>query len=277
MSSERVPVQIFQDDKHACRTVAAEIAALIEANNARQKPTVLGLATGHTPVNVYAELIRRHRDQGLDLSRVITFNLDAYYPIDRSAIQSYYTWMHENLFKHVNIRPENIHIPRGDLPEEEVEAFCAEYERKIAAVGGIDLQILGIGRDGHIAFNEPGASLGSRTRLKTLTEETIKDNARFFQSMDEVPRFAITMGVGTILEARKILLLASGEQKAQIIAEAIEGPITSQVTASALQLHRDVVVIVDEAAGARLKRADYYRWVYNQKRRLIPTLLGQSN
>ncbi len=120
MSSERVPVQIFQDDKHACRTVAAEIAALIEANNARQKPTVLGLATGHTPVNVYAELIRRHRDQGLDLSRVITFNLDAYYPIDRSAIQSYYTWMHENLFKHVNIRPENIKIPRGDLPEEKV-------------------------------------------------------------------------------------------------------------------------------------------------------------
>ncbi len=254
MSSERVPVQIFQDDKHACRTVAAEIAALIEANNARQKPTVLGLATGHTPVNVYAELIRRHRDQGLDLSRVITFNLDAYYPIDRSAIQSYYTWMHENLFKHVNIRPENIHIPRGDLPEEEVEAFCAEYERKIAAVGGIDLQILGIGRSGHIGFNEPGSSRESRTRLVHLDKITRKDAASDFFGEEHVPHSAISMGIATILSARRIYLLAFGEQKSRIVQRAVEGEVDEQVAASFLQTHANCTFIIDAAAAGCLAR-----------------------
>ena len=255
--------------------IAVLAADLIERQLLHKPNSVLGLATGSTPVGTYRELIRRHKEKGLDFSKVTTFNLDEYVGLPPTHSQSYRYFMEENLFKHINVPPANIHVPYGHA--DSVLDFCAWYEEEIKRAGGIDLQILGIGRDGHIAFNEPGSSLGSRTRLKTLTEETIKDNARFFQSMDEVPRFAITMGVGTILEARKILLLASGEQKAQIIAEAIEGPITSQVTASALQLHRDVVVIVDEAAGARLKRADYYRWVYNQKRRLIPTLLGQSN
>lgn len=255
--------------------MAVVAADLIEWQLLHKPNSVLGLATGSTPVGAYRELIRRHREKGLDFSKVTTFNLDEYVGLPPTHDQSYRYFMDENLFKHINIPPANIHVPYGHT--ESVLDFCAWYEEEIQRAGGIDLQLLGIGGDGHIAFNEPGSSLGSRTRLKTLTEETIKDNARFFKSMDEVPHFAITMGVGTILEARKIILLASGEKKARIIAEAIEGPITAQVTASALQLHRDVVVIVDEAAAAGLQRADYYRWVYNQKRQLIPKLLGQSH
>jgi glucosamine-6-phosphate deaminase len=257
---------------------AEEMAALAADMIQRQllsKPnSVLGLATGSTPVGTYKELIRRHKERGLDFSQVVTFNLDEYLGLPPSHPQSYRYFMDQNLFKHINIPPGNIHVPYGHA--DSVLDFCAWYEDQIQKAGGIDIQILGIGGDGHIAFNEPGSSLGSRTRLKTLTEETISDNARFFKDMDEVPRFAITMGVGTILEARKILLLANGPKKADIIAQAIEGPITSQVSASALQLHRDAVVIVDAPAGAKLKRAEYYRWVYEQKRRLVPKLLGQS-
>ncbi len=257
-------------------TEMAVIAAdLIERQLLHKPNSVLGLATGSTPVGTYKELVRRHKENGLDFSKVVTFNLDEYVGLPPSHDQSYRYFMDENLFKHINIPTANIHVPYGHT--DSVLDFCAWYEEEIKRAGGIDLQILGIGGDGHIAFNEPGSSLGSRTRLKTLTEETIKDNSRFFKSMDEVPRFAITMGVGTILEARKIIMLANGEKKAKIVAEAIEGPVTAQVTASALQLHRDVVVIVDEAAGSKLKRADYYRWVYNEKRRLVPRLLGQSS
>ncbi len=247
---------------------------LVEQQLLRRPNSVLGLATGSTPVSTYKELIRMHKEQGLDFSQVITFNLDEYLGLPPSHDQSYRYFMDQNLFKHINIPPGNIHVPYGHA--DSVLDFCEWYENEIKRAGGIDLQILGIGGDGHIAFNEPGSSLGSRTRLKTLTQQTIEDNARFFKSMDEVPRFAITMGVGTILEARKILMLANGSKKAAIIAEAIEGPVTSQVTASALQLHRDVVVLVDEAAGSKLKRADYYRWIFEQKKRLVPELLGKS-
>jgi len=254
--------------------MASLAADMIERQLLHKPNSVLGLATGSTPVGTYRELVRRHKEKGLDFSKVLTFNLDEYLGLPPSHDQSYRYFMDQNLFNHVNVPPGNIHVPYGHA--DSVLDFCQWYEDEIKRAGGIDLQILGIGGDGHIAFNEPGSSLGSRTRLKTLTRQTIEDNARFFKSKDEVPVFAITMGVGTILEARKILMLANGPKKAAIIAEAIEGPVTSQVTASALQLHRDVIVIVDEAAGSKLKRGDYYRWVYEQKRRLVPKLLGQS-
>jgi len=248
-------------------------ADMIERQLMRKPSSVLGLATGSTPVGLYRELVRRHKEQGLDFSKVITFNLDEYLDLPPSHPQSYRYFMNVNLFNHINIDPKNIHVPYGHAGE--VEEFCEWYEAEIKRCGGIDIQVLGIGADGHIAFNEPGSSLGSRTRLKTLTRETIEDNARFFSNPEEVPRFAITMGVGTILEAREILLLANGKKKADIVAEALEGPITAQVSASALQMHRHVTVIVDAEAGSKLKRADYYKWVFQEKKRLIPRLVGK--
>jgi glucosamine-6-phosphate deaminase len=250
-------------------------ADLIESQLLRKPNSVLGLATGSTPVGLYKELAQRHKLKGLDFSQVTTFNLDEYLGLPPSHEQSYRFFMDQNLFKHINVPPSSVHVPYGHA--EGVLEFCEWYENAIKQAGGIDIQILGIGGDGHIAFNEPGSSLGSRTRLKTLTEETIKDNARFFDDLAQVPRFAITMGVGTILEARKIILIANGPKKAKIIAEAIEGPITSQVSASALQLHRDVVVILDKEAGLELKRADYYKWVFDQKKKLLPRLIGHAS
>jgi len=241
-------------------------AKMIQRQLLRKPNSVLGLATGSTPLGVYRELVRMHREEGLDFSQVTTFNLDEYLGLPPTHPQSYRFFMNQHLFNHVNIPHGNIHVPYGHA--DAVEEFCLWYEDEIRRCGGIDLQILGVGTDGHIAFNEPGSSLGSRTRLKTLTEQTVHDNARFFGSADQVPRFAITMGVGTILEAKRIILLASGAPKAQIIATAIEGPITAQVTASALQLHRDVIVILDQEAAALLSRADYYRWVFDRKNEL---------
>jgi glucosamine-6-phosphate deaminase len=248
-------------------------ADVIERQLLRKPSSVLGLATGSTPVGMYKELVRRHQEQGLDFSKVITFNLDEYLDLAPSHDQSYRYFMDHNLFNHINIAPESIHVPYGHA--EEVVEFCEWYEEEIKRAGGVDIQLLGIGADGHIAFNEPGSSLGSRTRLKTLTKQTIDDNARFFDNPEEVPRFAITMGVGTILEAREILLLANGANKADIVAQAIEGPITAQVSASALQMHRHVTVILDAEAGSKLKRADYYRWIFQEKKRLIPRLVGK--
>ncbi len=220
---------------------------------------VLGLATGSTPLHLYRELVRLHREENLDFSQVTTFNLDEYVGLGMHDPQSYHYFMHENLFKHINIAPQNIYIPSGTT--DNYEAFCAWYEQRIRECGGIDLQILGIGSDGHIAFNEPSSSLGSRTRIKTLAKQTIDDNARFFDRSEDVPIYAITMGVGTILEARKILLLANGEQKAAAIAAAIEGPVTSMITASALQLHPRVVFYLDRPAAADLQMTEYYDWV----------------
>lgn len=253
----------------------SRLAAGIARQQLLCKPnSVLGLATGSTPVGTYKELVRLHHEEGLDFSQVTSFNLDEYLGLAPSHPQSYRYFMDENLFKHINIPMSNIHVPYGHA--ESVLEFCSWYEGQIAKAGGIDIQLLGIGGDGHIAFNEPGSSLGSRTRLKTLTKQTIEDNARFFSHADEVPRFAITMGVGTIMEAKRIILLASGKSKAAIVAEAIEGPITAQVTASVLQMHREVVVIVDADAGSKLKRVDYYKWIFEQKKRLAPQMIGRA-
>lgn len=239
---------------------ATEIAADLVARLIRNKPdAVLGLATGSTPELLYHKLV----ESNLDWSRVRTFNLDEYIglPVDHS--QSYRTFMWENLFHHINISKGNIHIPDGNTPD--IPAFCQAYEDKIRAAGGIDLQILGIGTDGHIGFNEPTSSLASRTRIKTLTPRTTQDNARFFGKIGDVPQHVITMGVGTIMEARKVFLLAFGETKSQAIAGAVEGPVTALNPASVLQFHPSTKVFVDSAAALRLTRADYYRWVYENK------------
>lgn len=238
----------------------SKTAARVVARTLNAKPNaVLGLATGSTPLGLYQELVRMHQEEGLDFSQITTFNLDEYVGLTRKHPQSYHYFMHENLFQHINIPKQNIYIPSGTT--DNYEAFCKWYEQRIVECGGIDLQILGIGSDGHIAFNEPTSSLGSRTRIKTLARQTIEDNARFFNSPDEVPVYAITMGVGTILEARKITLLAHGKQKADAVAAAIEGPVTSKITASALQLHRDVMYIIDRDAASSLDMLDYYEWI----------------
>jgi glucosamine-6-phosphate deaminase len=247
---------IIQPDAEA----ATEIAARIVANLLREKPNaVLGLATGSTPLLLYCALARMK----LDWRRVTTFNLDEYVGLPKEHEQSYHSFMWENLFRHVNISKKRAHIPdgmSGDIPK-----FCARYEKQIRAAGGIDLQILGIGTDGHIGFNEPTSSLASRTRIKTLTRLTLKDNARFFGSAGKVPHHVITMGLGTILEARQCLLLAFGANKARAIAATVEGPLASINPASVLQMHPNAKVCLDEAAAAKLKRADYYRWVYANK------------
>jgi len=238
----------------------SKVAARVVAATLNAKPNaVLGLATGSTPLGLYQELVRMHKEEGLDFSQVTTFNLDEYVGLPGSHPQSYHYFMHENLFKHINIPKQNIHIPSGTTHN--YAAFCQWYENRIKECGGIDLQVLGIGSDGHIAFNEPGSSLGSRTRIKTLAKQTIEDNARFFDSPEQVPIYAITMGVGTILEARKIILLANGKKKAKAVAAAIEGPVTSMITASALQLHRDCMFILDREAASELKMLEYYEWI----------------
>jgi len=251
---------IIQRDYDQISKVAAQI--VVEVLNAKPN-AVLGMATGSTPLGLYKELVRLHQKEQIDFSRVTTFNLDEYVGLPVSHPQSYHYFMHENFFKHVNIPPQNINIPSGTTSN--YPAFCEWYEQRIADCGGIDLQILGIGSDGHIAFNEPTSSLSSRTRLKTLSKQTIDDNARFFERREDVPVYAITMGVGTILDARKLILIGSGKAKAKAIAQAVEGPVTSMVTASAIQLHRDAVVIVDREAAAELAMRDYYEFIYAAK------------
>jgi glucosamine-6-phosphate deaminase len=247
---------IIQPTKEAATTIAADLVARLIHHKA---DAVLGLATGSTPELLYRKLVSLN----LDWSRVRTFNLDEYIglPVDHS--QSYRTFMWENLFRHVNVQEQNIHIPDGNT--DDIPGFCQAYEDKIHAAGGIDLQILGIGTDGHIGFNEPTSSLASRTRIKTLTPRTTQDNARFFGKVDDVPQHVITMGVGTIMEARKVFLLAFGETKAKAIAGAVEGPVTALNPASVLQFHPSTKVFLDSAAGSGLTRADYYRWVYENK------------
>ncbi len=236
----------------AAKHVASEIDKLIRARNAVGQHTVLGLATGSTPVGLYRELIRLHKDEGLDFSRVVTFNLDEYYPMPRESQHSYFRWMHETLFNHINIPPGNVHLPDGTLRPGEVDGACAAYEEKIQAVGGIDIQVLGIGRTGHIAFNEPGSPQNSRTRLVTLDSITRRDAADGFFGEKNVPHHAITMGVATILEARRIFMMAFGEHKAGIIYKAVEQPPTEAVSASFLQERKEAVAVLDEAAAADL-------------------------
>ena len=251
---EKIATEIFLTADEACRRLGAEIAQLIAANTAAGRVTVLGLATGSTPVRLYRELIRLHRENGLSFRRVITFNLDEYYGLPRTHPESYWRFMHQQLFDHIDLPPENINLPDGTVPRTEVFAACARYEEKIRAAGGIDLQVLGIGRTGHIGFNEPGSGRDSRTRLVTLDSLTRRDAARDFLGEANVPRHAITMGVGTILDARRIVLLAWGEAKAAVLAEAIEQPPTDSVPASFLQGHQHVQAYVDGAAASALAR-----------------------
>ncbi len=235
-------------------------AAAIVAKQVRSKPdSVLGLPTGTTPEGMYRELVRMHKEEGLDFSLVSSFNLDEYWGLEPSHPQSYHRFMREHLFRHVNCDPRNARVPDGRRSD--VEASCREYEAQIRAAGGVDLQILGIGGDGHLAFAEPGASLAGRTSLVALAMETIRDNSRLFSSIDEVPRYAVTMGIGTILEARKCLLLAAGIHKAKAIRNAIEGPITSLCPASSLQAHPDTIAIIDEDAADLLELKDHYLYV----------------
>jgi len=248
---------IIQRDKDA----AARLVARIVANEIRAHPrTVLGVATGSTMEAVYQHLVQMHRETHLDFSGVQTFNLDEYVGLPADDPNSYRHFMNTHLFQQVNINLAHTHLPNGQAAD--LGAECRHYEQLIAAAGGIDLQLLGIGKSGHIGFNEPLSALKSRTREKALTPTTIKQNAPFFGGEAHMPRRAITMGVGTILDARRCLLLATGEAKADIIAQAVEGPITSMITASALQLHAKATVIVDEAAAAKLKEKEYYHWIF---------------
>ncbi|MCM8804686.1 MAG: glucosamine-6-phosphate deaminase [Candidatus Omnitrophica bacterium] len=248
--------------------IGKEAAKIVKDLIIKKPNAVLGLATGSTPISLYKELIRIHKEEGLDFSKVITFNLDEYYGLSGGHPQSYRYFMDENLFNGINIKKENTHVPDGTIPIDKIEEYCKKYEEMIKQAGGIDLQILGIGGDGHIAFNEPGSSIYSRTRLVALDEQTIKDNSRFFEKIEDVPRFALTMGVGTILEAKEIILLANGIKKAEVVAKAIEGPITSQITASALQLHPKVTAILDEEAASKLKRKKYYKFAHQAEEKI---------
>ena len=226
-------------------------AANMVADLIRRKPNcVLGFATGGTPLGLYKELIRMHKEEGLDFSKVTTFNLDEYVSLPPEHPQSYHYFMWENLFKYVNVDPRYVHIPQGMAKD--IEEFCEWYEERIIYYGGIDLQILGIGANGHIAFNEPGSSLGSRTRIKTLQKETRWDNKRFFESHEQVPNQAITMGVGTIMDSKTLLLLASGKSKADAIKATVEGPITALYPATIVQMHRKAFIICDEGAASSL-------------------------
>lgn len=252
---EKIPVQVVSDPLAACRAVAEEIADLIRTRTASCEKAVLGLATGSAPVPLYRELIRRHREKGLSFSNVITFNLDEYYGLGPDQPESFFQFMRKHLFQHVDIRPENIHIPDGKTPREKIPAACRAYEEAIEAAGGIDIQILGLGRNGHIGFNEPGSAEDSLTRLITLDSLTRRDAAGNFDGEVNVPRLAITMGVSTILKARKIILLAWGARKAEIVARAVEGQPSEAVTASFLQRHPNTVVYVDPAAASELTRS----------------------
>lgn len=248
----KVPTLVFPTSRQAARHVALMIESLIRQNNSAGRPTVLGLPTGSTPVGLYRELIRLHKESGLDFSRVITFNLDEYFPMRPDDPQSYRRWMQETFFNHVNIAPQNIHVPDGMIPAEEAEDYCLRYEQKIQRVGGIDLQVLGIGRTGHIGFNEPGSTRDSRTRLVTLDPVTRRDAAGSFFGEENVPHRALTMGVGTILDARQVVLLAFGEHKAPIVQRAVEGPVSDSVTATFLQEHPDATFLLDRAAAGEL-------------------------
>jgi glucosamine-6-phosphate deaminase len=248
----RIPTLVFPTSAQASRHVALMIESLIRQNNSAGRPTVLGLATGSTPVGLYRELIRLHKEGGLDFSRVVTFNLDEYFPMQPDDPHSYRRWMNEMLFDHVNIKPENIHIPDGTIAEEDAEDYCARFEQQIRRAGGIDLQILGIGRTGHIGFNEPGSTRHSRTRLVTLDPVTRRDAGSDFFGEENVPHQALTMGVGTILEAHRIVIMAFGEHKAEIVSKAVEGEMTDAIAASFLQKHADTTFILDQAAAAEL-------------------------
>jgi len=253
---EKLPVTVYPDQQAASVKVAHRIAELIRNKQRSNEKAVLGLATGVTPIAVYKELVRMYREEGLSFKNVTTFNLDEYYPMRPSAKQSYVTFMNENLFNHIDIDKANIHIPDGTLTKEGTHDFCLNYERRIEELGGLDLQILGIGRTGHIGFNEPGSAPNSGTRLVTLDDLTRNDAARDFGGKQNVPAKAITMGIGTIFKAREIILMAWSRKKAPIIKKAVEGEISEEVPATFLQLSDHVEFVLDEAAASELTRFD---------------------
>jgi glucosamine-6-phosphate deaminase len=253
-SLEKIRTIVVDDHQHIARLVANRIATLITEKQAAGERTVLGLATGSTPIGVYRELIRMHRDGELSFRDVVTFNLDEYYPMRGESIHSYRRFMWENLFSHIDIDPRNVHIPQGETPRDDVDEECRRYEDAIARAGGIDFQILGIGKTGHIGFNEPGSGQQSRTRIVHLDAITRRDAAADFFGEDFVPREALTMGIATILEAREIAILATGEHKGSIVQRAVEGEIDVEVAATFLQHHPNTTFYVDRAAGAELTR-----------------------
>ena len=238
--------------KNSYEEMSALSARIIADLVCRRPNCILGLATGSTPVGTYKELIRLHKNEGLDFSKVTTFNLDEYVGLSPDHDQSYRYFMNDNLFNHINIKKQNTNVPDGMA--DDIPAACEAYEKKIKKLGGVDIQLLGIGGNGHIAFNEPGSSLGSRTRVKTLDERTRQDNARFFKSLAEVPKYAVTMGIGTIMDSRKLILLANKENKADAILRTVEGPITAMVPATIVQLHPQATIITDKAAASKLTR-----------------------
>ena len=254
VSFEKIETIIYPGADEACIAVANEIANLIRYKQHKGHNAVLGLATGATPKKLYKALVRLHEEEGLSFKNVVVFNLDEYYPLAADALQSYRSFMQENLFKLIDIDPANCFIPDSSTPQDKVKLHCEAYERKIESFGGIDFQLLGIGRNGHIGFNEPGSHIAAATRLITLDNLTRFDAAYEFGSLSNVPRKAITMGVGTILKARRIVLLAWGERKASIIKQAVEGPVTEFVPASYLQGHPNAEVVLDESCAAELTR-----------------------
>jgi glucosamine-6-phosphate deaminase len=252
-------IVILHDAAEVGRVAASKIARVIDT-----KPdAVLGLATGSSPLATYAELARRVREEGLDVGRTRAFALDEYVGISAEYPESYVQVIRREVIEPLGLNPDNVCVPDGRAAD--IEAACAAYERQIAEAGGVDIQILGIGSNGHIGFNEPTSSFASRTRIKTLAPQTRADNARFFATADEVPTHCVTQGLGTIMDAREVVLVAQGEQKAHAIAAAVEGPVSSMVPASLLQFHRNATIIVDEAAASRLELADYYRYTWQNK------------
>lgn len=257
------------------RKMCEEAVMLIHRTWKKKKNLVLGLATGKTPLGVYEDLIQLHQKGEMDFSEVRAFSLDEYLGLSHDHPQSFAFYMQQNFFQHINIKKENVYRLSG-LPDD-IEAHCHEYENKIRTIGGVDIQILGIGRNGHIGFNEPSSSLSSRTRIKTLTEETITANDPFFHNKKEIPRYCLTMGIGTILESGTILLLASGQEKSRAIQQSVEGPITATIPASILQLHPQAKIIIDEDAASLLERRSYYRWVYANKNKVDDFLSDKKN
>jgi glucosamine-6-phosphate deaminase len=251
---EKIHNVIFDSSLEASKIVAHEIASLIKLKAQQNKKCVLGLATGSSPIKVYEELVRMHKEEGLSFANVVTFNLDEYYPMEKSNTQSYFYFMHEHLFNHVNILPENINIPNGSVDSADIYKYCVDYEKRIKMAGGLDFQLLGIGRTGHIGFNEPGSHFNSGTRLITLDHITRIDAAPSFLGIDNVPRKAITMGIGTVRSAKRIVLLGWGVNKAGILKKTIEGEITSEVPATYLQQHKNTTFVIDTEASAELTR-----------------------
>ncbi len=245
-------INIFENSRLGSQFVANRIGKVLAERNLTSKPTVLGLATGSTPIEVYDELIKKHRDEGLSFKDVVTFNLDEYYPMAPDDVQSYHYFMQQNLFGGVDIQPSNTFIPNGEILEQDVAKYCEQYDAKIAEFGGVDIQVLGIGTNGHIGFNEPGSERESTTRLVTLDEQTRKDAAPTFNGIENVPQKAISMGIDTILQAKEILILAWGKRKAEIIKQCLYGEITSSRPATFLQEHPNVSVVLDAEAASLL-------------------------